>query len=119
MVFHIYRGNKWGSNSIYTEFFELNREKCNAVAFQREKVEEAVAACGAGNLPEAGQAEAATGRQPAGLPRQKWEAEVEGWGSSWVGSRGALDSITGSTDSGISEEGSAAGLRVELSVSGD
>lgn len=69
------------------------------------------------NLPEAGQAVVAMGPEVRGLPMQKWEVEVEGWGSSWVGLQGALMSITGSTESDISEGGTGAGLWAELSMS--
>lgn len=61
------------------------------------------------NLPEAAEAVAATGPDI-------WEVEVEGCGSSWVGSLGAPVSITGSTDSGRSEDGQP-GRWAELSLS--
>lgn len=71
------------------------------------------------NLPEAGQAVVAMGPEVRGLAMQKWEVEVEveGWGSSWVGSRGAFVSITGSTERDISEGGTGAGLWADLSMS--
>lgn len=68
-------------------------------------------------LPEVGWPVVAMGLGVAGLPIQKWEEEVEGWGSSLVGSRGAFVSITGSTESSISEGGTAVGLGSNRSVS--
>lgn len=70
------------------------------------------------NLPEAGPALAARESDVLGLRIQRWEVDVEGWGSSWVIS-GALVSMTGSTESDISEDGTGAGLMADLSMSDD
>lgn len=69
------------------------------------------------NLPEAAQVAGAIGGELAGISIQKWEVDVEGRGSSWVRSRGAFVSITGSTDSDISEDGTGVRLWPGLSMS--
>lgn len=53
-----------------------------------------------------------------GFSMQKREAEVEGWGSSWDGSKGAFVSIKGSTERGISEARKGERLQAGLSISG-
>lgn len=69
------------------------------------------------NLPEAGQLVVAMVPELLGISIQKWEVDVEGWGSSWARSRGAFVSITGSTDSDISEAGTGVRLWADLSMS--
>lgn len=68
-------------------------------------------------LPEAKEAAVALRPEEEGFSTQKSEAEVDGWGSPWAGSRGALVSSTGSTDRDMSDAETGEEQQAGLSLS--